>query len=434
MSSRAGRHPLLDEKAVRARLAVRYRRERTFRAVCLAAVLVAVAFLVVLFGDIARKGASAFVSTEIRFDIHFDPDLIDPSGERDPDVLLGADYAKLWRTPLLARFPDVSGRSERRDLFALMSDGATYRLQRMVTREPWLLGQTRSVWLPASDVTDTFRKGHIARDLPEDERPFSDAQLAWLDALEADGRVSLRPNLAFLANGDSREPELAGIRAALTGSMFTMLITMAISFPLGVATAVYLEEFAPKNRRWIDLIEVNINNLAAVPSIVFGLLGLAVFLNFFKLPRSAALVGGLVLSLMTLPVIIIAARSAIQAVPPSLRLAAYGLGATPMQVIQHHVLPQAMPGILTGTILGMARALGETAPLLMIGMVAFIVDVPGSPMDPATVLPVQIYLWADSPERAFVEKTSAAILVLLAFLISMNAAAVFLRRRWERRG
>ena len=215
--------------------------------------------------------------------------------------------------------------------------------------------------------------------------------------------------------------------------MITILITLVIAFPLGVATAVYLEEFAPKNRWWIDLIEVNINNLAAVPSIVFGLLGLAVFLNVFNLPRSAPLVGGLVLSLMTLPVIIIAARSALQSVPSSLRQAAYGLGATPTQVIQHHVLPQAMPGILTGTILGVARALGETAPLLMIGMVAFIVDVPKGPFDPATALPVQIYLWADSPERAFVEKTSAAIIVLLAFLISTNALAVFLRRRWEHR-
>ena len=386
-----------------------------------------------LFADIARKGWGAFLQTHVRFDVYFDPSIIDPTGTRDPANLQHADYAKLWRDPLAEAFPDGSGRSARRELYGLMSDGATYRLQELVTEQPWLLGETRSLWLPASDVVDMVVKGHIGRDLPEDTRPVSDRQLAWLDTLTAEGRVARKFNAAFFTNGDSREPELAGILSALAGSLITMLITIAIAFPLGVATAVYLEEFAPKKRWWIDLIEVNINNLAAVPSIVFGLLGLAVFLDLFGLPRSAPLVGGLVLSLMTLPVIIIAARSALQSVPPSLRQAAYGLGATPTQVVQHHVLPQAMPGILTGTILGVARALGETAPLLMIGMVAFIVDVPKGPLDPATALPVQIYLWADSPERAFVEKTSAAILVLLAFLISINALAVFLRRRFEHR-
>ncbi|MCG8591295.1 MAG: phosphate ABC transporter permease PstA, partial [Proteobacteria bacterium] len=239
-------------------------------------------------------------------------------------------------------------------------------------------------------------------------------------------------NTRFLSAGDSREPELAGIWGAVVGSLWTLGVTLLLSFPVGVAAAVYLEEFARKNRV-TDFIEVNINNLAAVPSIVFGLLGLAVFLNFFGLPRSAPVVGGLVLALMTLPTVIIAGRSALMAVPPSIREAALGIGASPLQVVTHHVLPLALPGILTGTIIGMARALGETAPLLMIGMVAFIVDVPSGPVDPATVLPVQIYLWADSPERAFVEKTSGAILVLLAFLISMNLLAVLLRNRFERR-
>jgi phosphate transport system permease protein len=214
--------------------------------------------------------------------------------------------------------------------------------------------------------------------------------------------------------------------------LFTLLITLAIAFPVGVAAAVYLEEFAPKNR-WTDIIEVNINNLAAVPSIVFGLLGLAVFINFFGLPRSVPLVGGLVLALMTLPTIIIASRAALKSVPPSIREAALGVGASPMQTITHHVLPLALPGMLTGTIIGMAQALGETAPLLMIGMVAFIVDIPGGPMDPSAVLPVQIFLWADSPERAFVERTSAAIMVLLAFLVAMNLLAVWLRKKFERR-
>ena len=241
-----------------------------------------------------------------------------------------------------------------------------------------------------------------------------------------------RFNTTFFTAGDSREPELAGILGAAAGSFFTLVVTLLLSFPIGVAAAVYLEEFAPKNR-WTDLIEVNINNLAAVPSIIFGLLGLAVFLNFFGLPRSAPVVGGLVLTLMTLPVIIIASRSALKSVPPSIREAALGVGASEMQMVAHHVLPLALPGMLTGTIIGMARALGETAPLLMIGMVAFIVDIPAGFTDPATALPVQIYLWADSPERAFVERTSGAIIVLLAFLIIMNAVAVILRKRYERR-
>jgi phosphate transport system permease protein len=241
----------------------------------------------------------------------------------------------------------------------------------------------------------------------------------------------MRFNTALFTNGDSREPELAGIRGALMGSLYMLFITIALSFPLGAAAAVYLEEFAPRNR-WADLIEVNINNLAAVPSIVFGLLGLAVFINWMGVPRSAPLVGGLVLSLLTLPVIIIASRAAIKSVPPSIREAALGVGASRMQVVFHHVLPLALPGMLTGTIIGMSRALGESAPLLMIGMVAFIVDVPGGFSDPATALPVQIYLWADSPERAFAERTSAAIIVLLGFLLLMNLAAVIIRKRVER--
>ncbi|MBX2837004.1 MAG: phosphate ABC transporter permease PstA, partial [Gammaproteobacteria bacterium] len=241
-----------------------------------------------------------------------------------------------------------------------------------------------------------------------------------------------RFNRTFFTNGDSREPEQAGVRAALIGSAYTLLITFLLSFPVAVAAAIYLEEFAPQNK-WTDLVEVNINNLAAVPSIVFGLLGLAVFINFFGLPRSAPLVGGIVLSLMTLPTIIISSRAALKSVPPSIREAARGLGASPLQVVFHHVLPLAMPGILTGTIIGLAQALGESAPLLMIGMVAFIVDIPASVTDPATALPVQVFLWADSPERAFVERTSAAIMVLLGFLVVMNALAVILRKRFERR-
>jgi phosphate transport system permease protein len=313
-----------------------------------------------------------------------------------------------------------------------LSSGAEYQLIDMVAEDPSLVGTTRDLWLLASDDVDQLVKGHIDRDVPESDRRVSDRSLGWLDALASKGAIEARFNWAFFTNGDSREPELAGIGGAVAGSFYTLLVCLGLSFPIGVAAAVYLEEFAPKNR-WTDLIEVNINNLAAVPSIVFGLLGLAVLINFFGLPRSVPLVGGLVLTLMTLPTIIIAGRAALKSVPPSIREAALGVGASKMQTVFHHVLPLAMPGMLTGTIIGMAQALGETAPLLMIGMVAFIVEVPSGMFDPSTVLPVQIYLWADSPERAFVERTAAAIIVLLGFLITMNALAVFLRKRFERR-
>ncbi len=301
-----------------------------------------------------------------------------------------------------------------------------------MTKRPGLLGTTQTLWVPASSNVDMLIKGNIDADLDEALRPLSDKQIAWISDLQEDGRLDTRFNTALFTNGDSRDPELAGIRGAVMGSLYMLLVTIALSFPIGVAAAIYLEEFAPKNR-WSDFIEVNINNLAAVPSIVFGLLGLAVFINWMGLPRSAPLVGGLVLTLLTLPVIIIASRAAIKAVPPSIREAALGLGASQTQVVLHHVLPLAMPGMLTGAIIGMSRALGESAPLLMIGMVAFIVDVPGSFTDPATALPVQIYLWADSPERAFAERTSAAIIVLLGFLLLMNLAAVIMRRRMERK-
>jgi phosphate transport system permease protein len=286
--------------------------------------------------------------------------------------------------------------------------------------------------VPADDDVDMLIKGRLPRGDEQNPGRLSKQQLAWIDHLQDQGRIRKQFNRTFFTSGDSREPELAGIWGAVCGSFFTLLVTLILSFPIGVASAIYLEEFAPKNR-WTDIIEVNINNLAAVPSIVFGLLGLAVFLNVFQLPRSAPVVGGLVLTLMTLPTIIIAGRAALQSVPPSIREAALGVGASKMQTTLHHVVPLALPGMLTGTIIGMARALGETAPLLMIGMVAFIVDVPKGFTDPATALPVQIYLWADSPERAFMERTSAATLALLVFLIVMNGLAIFLRRRFERK-
>jgi phosphate transport system permease protein len=272
----------------------------------------------------------------------------------------------------------------------------------------------------------------VVYETPEANRRVSDREVAWLEALRAQGLVENRFNWAFFTSGDSREPELAGILGALIGSALTLLVTLVVCLPIGVAAAIYLEEFAPKNRV-TEVIEVNINNLAAVPSIVFGLLGLAIFLNFMGLPRSAPLVGGLVLALLVLPTIIIAARAALKAVPPSIKEAALGVGASHQQAIFHHVLPLAMPGIMTGTIIGMAHALGETAPLLMIGMVAFIVEPARGITDAATVLPVQIYLWSDLPEIAFQAKTAAAIVVLLVFLFVMNGAAIVLRRRFERR-
>lgn len=407
-------------------LAKRYRAERRFRLYGLMAIMVSLLFLSLLFISIGANGYSALQQTFIKLNIFFDPDLL------RQEALASANYQGLVKNTLQSMFPDVKGRGDIRKLYGLVSSGASFQLRDMVLQDPEIISETREIWVPADDDVDMLIKGHINREGAESDRRLKDNQLEWIDQLAVEGRIEKKFNRTFFTAGDSREPELAGIWGATVGSFLTLVITLLLSFPMGVAAAVYLEEFAPKNR-WTDLIEVNVNNLAAVPSIVFGLLGMAVFLNFFGLPRSAPLVGGLVLTLMTLPVIIIASRSALKSVPPSIREAALGVGASKMQMVSHHVLPLALPGMLTGTIIGMARALGETAPLLMIGMVAFIVDIPAGFSDPSTALPVQIFLWADSPERAFVERTSAAIIVLLAFLITMNAAAVILRKRFERR-
>lgn len=403
----------------------RHAAERRFRLYGMVAVAIALGFLALLLGSILLRGAPAFVQTSIKLEVAFDPAVI---GE---DLATG-DYIGVVKAALAARFPEVTERRDKRALQALVSTGAADEIRRLVMAEPAVLGTTRTLWLLASPDIDQAIKGNIPRSPGADGARLNDAQLGWLAALEKDGAVKLGFNTRFLSSGDSREPEQAGVWGAVVGSFYTVLVTLLLSFPLGVATAIYLEEFAPRNR-WTDLVEVNINNLAAVPSIVFGLLGLAVFLGVFGLPRSAPLVGGLVLTLMTLPTIIIAARASLKSVPPSIREAALGVGASKLQTVTDHVLPLALPGIMTGAILGMARALGETAPLLMIGMVAFIVDVPRSPLDAATALPVQVYLWADSPERAFVERTSAAILVLLVFLVLMNLAAIVLRKKFQRR-
>ncbi len=421
-----------QSEKVRSTLRRRYAAERRFRNYGLASIVLSLLVLTLLLSNIIAEGHTAFLQTQIRVALTLEESIIDPEHTRDLSVIGKADYSKILKNALEAHFPDVSGRSAKRKLHRLVSPGANYQLRDKVLRDPRLIGRTVELWIPANDDVDMFMKGRIDRHAPESARRLKDQEIGWIDQLAADGLIEKRFNLSFFTNGDSREPELAGIRGAVIGSFLTLTVTLLLSFPLGVATAVYLEEFAPKNR-WTDLIEVNINNLAAVPSIVFGLLGLAVFLNFLELPRSAPLVGGLVLTLMTLPTIIIAGRAALKSVPPSIRDAALALGASKMQTVNNHVLPLAMPGMLTGTIIGMAQALGETAPLLMIGMVAFIVDPPSTPFDPATVLPVQIYLWADSPERAFVERTAAAIMVLVGFLIVMNAVAVWLRKRFEKR-
>jgi len=414
---------------IRASLARRHRAERRFHAYGIAAVSFAVLSVVVLLADIIGKGHGAFRQTYLRLSVTYDGALLGVTDATDARQVTDGDFQALIRDAVQRRLGEPTDRIARRQQVALVSDGAAYELMARLRADPALLGASETLWLAADDDIDTWFK---TRGGDEFTGRISERQVAWMNDLAEHGDAELRFNRTFFTSGDSREPEQAGIGGAVIGTLLTLIVTLALSFPLGVAAAIYLEEFAPENR-WTDFIEVNINNLAAVPSIIFGLLGLAVFINFFELPRSAPVLGGLVLTLITLPTVIVASRAAIKAVPPSIREAALGLGASKMQTVLGHVLPLAMPGMLTGAIIGMAHALGETAPLLMIGMVAFIVDVPQGFTEPATVLPVQIFLWADSPERAFVEKTSGAIMVLLAFLVVMNGLAVLLRKRLERR-
>lgn len=425
-----GQEPKRSIDIVISGLAKRRRAENRFRAYGLASIVLGISFLVVLFTSIISNGYSAFLYTNVALDVHLDERMIDPEGSRQVKTLAHADYDEVLKPAILGLFPEVTERQSRRALIGFVGSSASIVIRDLVVNHPDLIGTTQRVWLPVDDAVDMLAKHRMGNENELSER--NKLTLGWLETLTKNDRIKTVFNKEFLSRGDSREPETAGIWGAVSGSALTLLITVGLSLPIGIAAAIYLEEFAPRNR-WTDLIEVNINNLAAVPSIVFGLLGLAVFINFFGLPRSSPLVGGLVLTLMTLPVMIIAGRSALKSVPPSVREAALGIGASPVQMVFDHVLPLAMPGMLTGAIIGTARALGESAPLLMIGMVAFIVDVPTSITSPATVLPVQIYLWADSPERAFTERTSAAIIVLLAFLITMNGLAVYLRRRYERR-
>ena len=412
-------------------LAKRYAKEKRFRLFGLASILAGLTALCFLLVTIVSNGWGAFTQSYVQLTLDLDPEMLSITDPLDDDQWSYANYTGVIKKSLRERFPDVTSRKDKKRLYRIISPGAGYQVN-LLMKDRSLLGQTVTVWLPADDDVDSVIKGHIDRNRPENERRVTDKTLALIDELVNNGELERKFNNVFFTAGDSSEPEQAGIKGAMLGSFFTLIVALLLSFPIGIAAAIYLEEFVPKNK-WTDFIEVNINNLAAVPSIVFGLLGLAVFLNWFGLPRSVPLVGGIVLTLMTLPTIIISSRVALKSVPPSIREAALGLGASKMQTIFDHVLPLALPGMLTGGIIGMAQALGETAPLLMIGMVAFIVDVPGSFTDPATVLPVQIFLWSDSPERAFVERTSGAIMVLLMFLILMNSIAVLLRKRFERR-
>lgn len=407
------------------RFAKRKRAEARFKLYGIAAIAISFIFLVSLLSTVIGKGYSAFWKTEIRLTIHLDNNVI--SAYDNP---ADADYMKLVKQSLRDQFPEVKKRQDKRQLYQLISSGARQDIAAFVIKNPNLIGSTHPIWVTASSDVDMFVKGNISRDVEEFQRKLKDKQITWFDSLEANGHVRSVFNWNFLQAGDSRNPELAGVWGSFVGSIFTILACMIVALPIGVMTAVYLEEFAPKNKI-TDIIEVNLNNLAAVPSIVFGLLGLFVFLGLFGMPRSAPLVGGITLSLMVLPTVVITTRNALKAVPPSIRDAALALGASPLQVAWHQTVPLAMPGIMTGAILSVARALGETAPLLMIGMVAFVADIPQGLLDPSTTMPVQVYLWADSPEMGYIERTSAAIMILLLLLIAANALAVYLRKRYE---
>jgi phosphate transport system permease protein len=421
------RRPQIKD-AVQARLRARYAREQRFIWYGRAAILTALAFLVVLIGSIVAQGATTFWTHRIEIPVTLEADRIDPTDVES------ANYNILIADALVARFglQDDDFGTLADEMRELISSDLGFDLLDRVRADPSLRGQTVTVEGLVSDEADLYYKGEISREAAEGDRTLNDRQLDWLDRLRAEGAVEGGFNTGFFARSDSTEPEQAGVLGALVGSVLMLLVTALLAVPVGVLTALYLEEFAPRNR-FTDLIEVNINNLAAVPSIVYGLLGLALFINWLGFPRSTPIVGGLVLALMALPTVIIATRSSLKAVPPSIREAALGVGASKTQAVFQHVLPLAMPGVMTGTIIAMAHALGETAPLLMIGMVAFNPGVPTGFADSATVLPVQVFLWENASERAFHERTAAAILVLLAFMILMNAAAIVLRRRFERR-
>tara|TARA_A100001037_G_scaffold207375_1_gene185763 strand:+ start:1817 stop:3091 length:1275 start_codon:yes stop_codon:yes gene_type:complete len=421
-----------NTEIIKKSLMKRHLAESRFKTYGILGIISATVFLIVILSTIFIEGKSAFKSTYIKLDVFFDPSIIDPDGTRDIDEIRFANYRKVIKNSLKNYFPEVTEKEEMKSLTELVSSSEEENLMQAVLKNNDLIGANKKVWLKASSKIDIIHKNPEMKDLSESNRLISDKELEWFDKLTRNGDVKFSLNKIFFLKADSTEPEQAGILGSILGSFFTLVITLILSFPIAVAAGVFLEELAPKNRL-TDIIEININNLAAVPSIIFGLLGLAIFLNVMHLPRSAPIVGGMVLALMTLPTIIIATRVSLKAVPPSIREAAVGLGATKFQSVIHHVLPLAIPGIATGTIIGMSRALGESAPLLLIGMVAFIVDIPGSFTDSATVLPVQIYLWKSTAARGFVELTAAGVIVLLTFLILMNALAIYVRNKFEKK-
>ncbi len=421
-----------SERALK-RLKKRHARERRFKIMGLSAIAVAVMALIWLLYSVVGTGYKAFYQHSFTLDVEMTESIIDPSGARDPDALRKSNYRRIVQNAMYERFPDVTDRKAKKELFDLIStSGAPNHLRQMAYNDPSVVGQSFTITVPTSDDIDQLLKGNIDRNLPEDRRKVSDQQIAWVDQLVETGEIQSGFNKGFFVNPDSRDAELAGIATAFLGSLMTLFVTALMAIPIGIGAAIWLDEFAPRNR-FVDFIEININNLAAVPSIIFGVLGLAIFINFFGLPRSIPIVGGLVLGLRALPTVIIATRATLMAVPQSIRDGALSVGASHVQAVFHHKLPHAGPGILTGSIIAMAQALGETAPLLMIGMVAFLTEVPSSPTDPATVLPVQIYIWAGNAERAWVEKTSAAIMILLLVLVLINGFAIWLRNRLEKR-
>ena len=423
--------PSISRERVEQSLAKRHANEKRFRSYGRFAIIIALVFLVTLFASILSKGIPGFFQYYVTFDVTLDAEELDPYGDGSAQSLFDGNARGVIRDGFFELL-DVSGRSNKKAAGKIVSVGAEQRLRKMILNDPSLLGTTQTITVAVDDDIDSFLRGFIVRESPEKDRRINDKTIGYVDALIEMDRIDYALSDYLFVGSASRNPEMAGVKGAFFGSMLTLFICLILSFPLGVGTAIYLEEFAPKNRI-TEFIEVNINNLAAVPSVVFGILGLAVFIGIFGLPRSIPVTGGVVLALMTMPTIIISSRAAIRAVPPSIRDAALGVGASKVQTVFHHTLPLAMPGMLTGTIIGMAQALGETAPLLMIGMVAFVVDIPGGFTDPATVLPVQIFMWADFAERMFIQKTSAAIIILLFFLIVMNAAAIIIRKRLERR-
>ena len=410
----------------------RLRFERYFRYFCLSTILFALSFLVFFIGDIVHKATPAFTQHYITLDLYLDSEFLDPEGDLSEESLDEGDYNGLIREHLLELFPNVTSRAERRSVTKIISINSSHLLRNHVLANKELIDTDISFTFPADDEIDLLLKYDLDINNNGISRNISPAHVGWLEQLQREGRVKNKINFAFLTHNDSRESETAGILGALVGSFWLMLMTLLLSLPLGVMAAIYLAEFAPKNKL-TDFIEVNINNLAAVPSIVFGLLGLAIFLNFFGFPRSTPFVGGIVLSLMSLPTIIIVTRTALQSVPNNIREAALGIGASRMQMVFHHLLPCCFPSILTGSIIAIAQALGETAPLLMIGMVAFIINTPATPFEFSSALPVQIFIWADAPELGFVSRSAAAILALLTLMISFNLVAIILREKLSRK-